>query len=195
MTDPRQPLRRDAAHNRQKVMEAARKAIAQGRSLSFNGLASEAGVGVGTVYRNFAALDELRAALAGESLNALVETGRRALSMHEPREGLRAFLSGALAAQLKDDAMLHMIDSTSDVTPHIAGLTAELHFTFNSLLVAATESGALQADVAAEDMAAMLCGISHTARLYHDDKRAVIAEKFLSIVMDGLQPMPSGTST
>jgi len=53
-TAEEKPLRRDAARNRQRILDAARELFAQrGLSATLNDIAHHAGVGVGTVYRRF----------------------------------------------------------------------------------------------------------------------------------------------
>jgi AcrR family transcriptional regulator len=48
------PLRRDAQHNRQVIMQAARTMFAErGLDVSLDQVARTAGLGVGTVYRRF----------------------------------------------------------------------------------------------------------------------------------------------
>uniref|UniRef100_A0AAU3H082 TetR/AcrR family transcriptional regulator n=1 Tax=Streptomyces sp. NBC_01401 TaxID=2903854 RepID=A0AAU3H082_9ACTN len=176
--------------DRQRVMvlDAARGTIAEGRPLSFNDLARDAGVGVGTVYRHFGSIEALRAAVVADSLDELLEVGRRALTMPEAAEGLAAFLTSALTAQLRDDAMTQVIEAETDTDPRTSSAKAELGSIFASLLESATARGALRSGISAGDVAAMLCGISHTARLHPREDAAAAADQFLTILLAGLAP-------
>ena len=72
------PLRADARRNREKVLEAARAAFAEdGARGADGGVARRAGVGVGTVYRNFPTKDAMIAAITDlhfERIGALART-------------------------------------------------------------------------------------------------------------------------
>lgn len=175
------------------VLDAARGTIAEGRPLSFNDLARDAGVGVGTVYRHFGSIEALRAAVVADSLDELLEVGRRALTMPEAAEGLAAFLTSALTAQLRDDAMTQVIEAETDTDPRTSSAKAELGSIFASLLESATARGALRSGISAGDVAAMLCGISHTARLHPREDAAAAADQFLTILLAGLAPPADGS--
>lgn len=53
--------RRDAAQNRTRILEAARAAVAESHDVPLNEIAKRAGVGQGTLYRNFPNREALRA--------------------------------------------------------------------------------------------------------------------------------------
>ncbi|HEY3478679.1 MAG TPA: helix-turn-helix domain-containing protein, partial [Streptomyces sp.] len=54
MATTERPLRRDAEHNRQLILDAAREVFAEeGLDAGLHVIAKRAGVGVGTVYRRF----------------------------------------------------------------------------------------------------------------------------------------------
>src|SRR6476661_1590541 len=54
-------VRSDARENRARILEAAREAFAEDGATSMNQVAQRAGVGAGTLYRNFPTLEALRA--------------------------------------------------------------------------------------------------------------------------------------
>jgi AcrR family transcriptional regulator len=188
MADSAPPgLRRDAARNRKKVLDAARNAIAEGKALSFNELARAADVGVGTVYRHFASVETLRSELVAEALEDLLAVGREAGTLSEPMEALTRFLRSALAAQLRDDALAQVIESrTADARTQTA--ISELETIFTTLLTAASASGGIGPGVSVGDVVAMLCGVSHTARLYPQAESEAAALRFLDVVIAGLRP-------
>jgi AcrR family transcriptional regulator len=60
MTDTAKPLRADAERNRQAIICAAGSVFAEhGTTVTLERIAEVAGVGVGTIYRRFASIDEL----------------------------------------------------------------------------------------------------------------------------------------
>ena len=83
-------LRRDAARNRERILAAARELLERGDDLALNAVARAADVGVGTVYRHFAGVDELEEVLVWDRFDELDrllgETGpdgvERALTQH-----------------------------------------------------------------------------------------------------------------
>jgi AcrR family transcriptional regulator len=61
------PRRADAARNRERVLAAAEAVLARdGLSASMRGVAAEAGVGLGTIYRNFPTQEALYQAVRAD---------------------------------------------------------------------------------------------------------------------------------
>jgi AcrR family transcriptional regulator len=92
MTD-REPrsLRADAERNRLAIVCAAARMLAsEGTSVTLERIAAEAGVGVGTIYRRFASIDELVAVVFEEKMAEYAAKSESAaeLALTEP---LRAF--------------------------------------------------------------------------------------------------------
>jgi AcrR family transcriptional regulator len=76
-TTPRAP-RADAARNRAALVDAARSAFtATGEDPSLEGIARSAGVGIGTLYRNFPTREDLIAAVYANELDAVVDAADR----------------------------------------------------------------------------------------------------------------------
>ncbi len=87
--------RSDARANRERVIRSARDLFGErGFDVEMREIAERAGVGVGTLYRNFATKEELVRALVNELAHdggALIE---QALACPDPGEGLRTFIDG-----------------------------------------------------------------------------------------------------
>src|ERR1051326_1352446 len=56
---PQKPTRRDAVSNRERILAAAREALAASGSTSLSAIARKAGVGIGTLYRPFPTRESL----------------------------------------------------------------------------------------------------------------------------------------
>src|SRR5688572_21756341 len=70
--DPRPGRRRDAARNRQRLLEVADVAFrANGLDASLEDIARRAGVGIGTLYRHFPTRDDLVVELVAADLERL----------------------------------------------------------------------------------------------------------------------------
>src|SRR3954452_254419 len=91
-TLPQRPKRADAARNYDKLIAAAREAFTEdGASASLEDIARRAGVGIGTLYRNFATRQELlEAAYVGE-VEAICQ-GAVGMANHPPWEALTGWL-------------------------------------------------------------------------------------------------------
>src|SRR5579875_2274020 len=86
------PLRRDAARNRDLLLEAANRVFAeQGLEAGVAEIAREAGVGMGTLYRRFATKDALIEALVSDVLQAMITMATAALEQPDGA-GLEHFL-------------------------------------------------------------------------------------------------------
>ena len=77
-TSPSGPSRRsDAARNRDRILAAARAVLAdRAGNVSMAEVARQAGVGMATLYRNFAGLQEVLEALYGDEVDELVAAAR-----------------------------------------------------------------------------------------------------------------------
>src|SRR5437867_739406 len=86
------PLRADAARNREKVLDAAEAAFAAaGQKAHLDDIASDAGVGVGTVCRHFPTKQDLLAAVCGRLYRSLLEQAQHALETDDPAEAFERF--------------------------------------------------------------------------------------------------------
>ncbi|MFD4366629.1 TetR/AcrR family transcriptional regulator [Rhodococcus sp. NPDC058521] len=94
MSSSEKTLRRDAAENRQRLLDAAATVFTErGLDVGVDEIASAAGVGVGTLYRRFPTKDALVSELVRQVLEDFVALAGEALSA--PRgEGLEQVLYG-----------------------------------------------------------------------------------------------------
>ena len=94
----RPPERADARANRARLVEAARAVFGErGLAAEMKEIAERAGVGVGTIYRNFPSKEDLVFAIMRDALAAAIAEARVAEAMDDPIDGLRALLASALA--------------------------------------------------------------------------------------------------
>jgi AcrR family transcriptional regulator len=75
-------MRRDAVRNQRRVLDAAREVLSEyGTDATMELIASRAGVGVGTIYRNYPNKDALIDALVRSIFEELLTAGRAALEL------------------------------------------------------------------------------------------------------------------
>src|SRR5689334_9580535 len=124
--DPR-PLRRDAARNRQRILQAAREVFAErGLGVTLDDIADRAGVGVGTVYRRFADKEALIDALFEERIDELASIAEDALAEGDGWEGLVSFLDRSLAMQAADRGFKDIVTSGTHGRARVAEARARI---------------------------------------------------------------------
>lgn len=85
----RAPKRADAELNRAKILDVARAALAVSGEISMQAIAKQAGIGQGTLYRNFPNREALVLAVHRHDVQALVDAAPELLAAHPPFEALR----------------------------------------------------------------------------------------------------------
>jgi AcrR family transcriptional regulator len=94
--------RRDARANKLRIIEAARQVFAEkGLAAEMKEIAERAGVGVGTIYRNFPTKDELLAEMLREAMHTMIQAVDEAEQEPDALVGLRLALT-RLYAMVED---------------------------------------------------------------------------------------------
>ncbi len=182
-----EPLRTDAQHNRDRILDAARRAFTTSSDASLNSIAKSAGVGPGTLYRHFANREALVLAVYRHDVEQLVDAAPRLLERHPPLEALRLWFDrlayyGKVKHSLAD--VLHA--ATSD------GLVGETYGpvigAITLLLRACEEAGSIRPGLHPDDVLLML---GFLWRLDPSDDWEARASRMLDLVMDGLRATPT----
>ncbi|KJS59853.1 TetR/AcrR family transcriptional regulator [Streptomyces rubellomurinus] len=179
------PLRADAQRNRDKILSAAVRVFAdEGLEAHLERIAKEAGVGSGTLYRNFPTREALIEAAYRNELVRLCDAAPDLLAALAPREALRAwmgrFIDYATAKLGMADALRALVES--GVNPYARShemMTAAL----TSLMSAGVEAGTVRSDIGPADMFAALTGIALTSGKPEQREQA---ERLLDLTLDGL---------
>ncbi|MDT7733150.1 MAG: hypothetical protein QOE12_324 [Mycobacterium sp.] len=154
--------RSDARRNREKLLEVATAAFAaaDGRRVSLESIARDAGVGIGTLYRHFPNREALVEAIYRAELAEVAEAAATLLKRHPGKTALRRWMdryAGFVAAKRGMAESLHaMFDSgamqRNETRASITGAV-------DLLLRAGADDGSLRADVSADDVVSSLIGI------------------------------------
>jgi len=89
------PERADARANRQRILEAALSVLSdRGAAGEVKDIAERAGVGVGTIYRNFATKDDLYRAIVDDLIQRFYGVRDEALAIDDPEEAITAYVGG-----------------------------------------------------------------------------------------------------
>lgn len=176
--------RKDAARNRARIVESARTLAASGAPIAFNAIARVADVGVGTVYRHFAAVEELEEAVALDRFQELAEI----LSEAGPNQLERALT--AHFTLLTADALFEKVAARA--APALAETTAmrdELLQQLEQLMKRAVTQGHLRDDVDATTVLQVVCGFAYAARSAQIPAHSTQANALLRVMFDGLRPV------
>ncbi|MGW2890557.1 TetR/AcrR family transcriptional regulator [Streptomyces griseoruber] len=185
-TDTGRPLRADARRNREKILSAAVRVFAEeGLEAHLERIAKEAGVGSGTLYRNFPTREALIEAAYRNELSRLCEAASELLAAMPPREALRAwmgrFIDYATAKLGMAEALRAVVDSGVNPYAH----SRELIMTaLTSLMDAATAAGTIRSDVSPAVMFAALTGVALASGKPEEREQA---ERLLDLTLDGLR--------
>ncbi|MGW1600089.1 TetR/AcrR family transcriptional regulator [Streptomyces eurythermus] len=182
------PMRRDAARNRQRIVDVARQLVDDDIPLQLNDVARLAGVGVATVYRHFPTPEALMETVATPGLEALVAHAQRALTEEDPWKALTGFLDVTLEAQLTDPSLTAVRAAPQRVLPRTEELTAMLDSLAGQLLDRTSAAGAVRDMVTWDDLLPLMCGIAFAANVHADDQQTRLASgrRYLEVMLQGL---------
>lgn len=170
-------MRTDAARNREHLLATARTMVAAGEEPALNELARRAGVGVATVYRHFADVTAVMAAVMEPELAQLGTLLDRAAASEDP---LRALFVDVLALEMKHPMIARLVHAPH---PAVAEHFAKLQTAAEAIVRRAKRAKALRANVTAEDVCQLLLGVRAAA-----GSDAAAARKYAEIVLAGLRP-------
>ena len=178
------PRRADARENRTRILDAAMKALLRSADASLNSIAKDAGVGIGTLYRNFANREALLVAVYRTELQQLVDASTTFLETMTPADALAAWLDrlayyGRAKAGLADvlaSIAAHGRLTQESYEPIVGALSA--------LLEANEAAGTIRAGVDPDDVLLML---GFLWRVQPDEDGRARADRLLRLLLDGLR--------
>ncbi|WP_410677020.1 TetR/AcrR family transcriptional regulator [Amycolatopsis sp. cmx-4-68] len=173
-------VRSDARENRARILQVAREAFAESGDVSMNRIANLAGVGPGTLYRNFPTREALVLAVYQHEVDRLIEAVPELLATQPPLEALRRWTIDLVAAMRKKhglgDALspgAHQAITEQTYGPVIAAIT--------HLLDAGKQDGTIRADADPRDFL-QLTGALWRAASGPEDR----STSMLALILDGL---------
>jgi AcrR family transcriptional regulator len=181
------PLRRDAAANRQRLLEAAAQVFAaHGLEASVEEIARVAGVGMGTLYRRFPNKDALVDAILRNVVELTRLVAEEALATQTHADALRWFIAKTIGAS----GIQHVFLSSQMWTGRTHDLlykqvVPQMETMFNN----ARAAGSIRADAAFSDLVLLL----RATRIVMDDTKPFAPEAWRrphEILFDGLRPCP-----
>ncbi len=146
--------RADAVRNTETVLEAAKAVFAEsGVDAPMREIAARAGVGVGTIYRNYPQRSDLIVAVFRRELDATAAEADRLLSQYPPAQALRSWarsLARFVATKRGFASALHSGDPAYQPLP--AQFLGVLAPKVQAILDAGAADGTIRGDIRADDL-------------------------------------------
>jgi AcrR family transcriptional regulator len=179
----RRPKRADARRNYDKVVAAAREAFAdRGTSTSLEEIARRAGVGIGTLYRNFPNRQALLEAIYVDEVENLCRSATELDSL-PPWEAFAAWTKQLVGYLATKQALAHeLLEYVGRDAPLFTGCRQSLFAAGQPLLERAQEAKVVRTDTDLPEIIHMVGGI---AKIPAAEPGQI--EHILEIALDGLR--------
>ncbi|MBE2315911.1 helix-turn-helix transcriptional regulator [Solirubrobacter sp. CPCC 204708] len=175
MTSDLSPRRRDAARNRERLLEAAAAAFREeGLGASVNHIATDAGLNVATLYRHFPTKDDLVAAVLDELLEPLAQARDAAL---ESEDVLATFLREAAVQQRGHHGLVDALRRDPAVAGTLSRLREPAIAIVEPIVERAQARGQLRPDFDALDLLIALRMVA-----------AAMTDRHVDVILRGLRP-------
>lgn len=155
--------RADARLNRERILDAAAEIFAEkGLATEVKEIADRAGVGIGTIYRNFPTKDDLIAAIITSMLDGTRSVLAEAVDEDDPAEAVSNYIRSIVAVMPRFTPIVMAMLSGS-VSPGLKGqmLDMMLDEQLKSLVVRGIESGVFREDLDPDLAAAFIANTFH----------------------------------
>ena len=186
MTDTTaRPMRADARRNREALLQAAAELFAEeGTDVSLEAVAARAGVGIGTLYRNFPNRDSLVEAAYRTEVAQLCDAASELLASRAPDVALAEWMDRFVTYAAAKRGMAGALKAVNAKTDLYSQTRGQITGAIGGLLQAGVEAGSLRSDVEPEDvLRAMGC----IWNLGDGEGWRTQAETLIRIIVDGLR--------
>ncbi|MEJ6550000.1 TetR/AcrR family transcriptional regulator [Corynebacterium sp. USCH3] len=180
-------VRADARKNRENILIAARGALTEDGSASMNRIAQRAGVGAGTLYRNFPTREALVLAVYQDEVTRIVDAAPALLADLPPLDALRQWTTLLVQAMRRKHGLGDALSPDAQRT-----ITEQTYGPVISAIIqifdAGKTDGTIRSDADAGDF------LQFTAALWRaapgpEDR----APRMLNLLLDGLHANPRQT--
>ncbi|MEU3985216.1 helix-turn-helix domain-containing protein [Streptomyces sp. NPDC026672] len=175
----KRPHRKDAARNYDALLDAARDAFAEkGADAALEDIARRAGVGIGTLYRNFPTRRDLFESVYANEVNALCRVASEVADL-PPWQALTAWLDRFAGYMITKRAVREALNGESEV---FQACRESMYAAGDPLLTRAQEAGEARADISFGDLLRLVAGVTATA--FDDEAQR---DRVLTIALDGVR--------
>jgi len=174
--------RRDAALNNERLIRAAREVFAaRGLSATLEDIAKHAGVGVGTIYRNFASKQEIVESLYDAAIDSALAEAAEALQIEDPWEAIRTFFEVIAARQAQDRGLHERLGNSG---PN-EGTASRLLDTLAPLFERASAARVLRDGVTVTDVTPIFAMLNAVYGM--SESNPELWRRYLTVILDGLR--------
>jgi AcrR family transcriptional regulator len=175
----RRPHRKDAARNYDALLVAAREAFAEhGAEASLEDIARRAGVGIGTLYRNFPTRRHLFESVYATEVNDLCQVAEE-VADQGPWEALTSWLRRFVDYTVTKRAIREALNNESEI---FLACRESMYAAGGPLFQRAQEAGEARKDMDFDDLLRMVSGI--TATNFLDEAQR---DRVLTVALDGVR--------
>ncbi|MFC9076767.1 TetR/AcrR family transcriptional regulator [Streptomyces sp. NPDC057062] len=173
------PHRKDAARNYDALIAAAREIFAEnGADASLEDIARRAGVGIGTLYRNFPTRRHLFESVYADEVNDLCRVARDVAEL-DPWEALTSWLRRFVDYTVTKRAIRQAMDDESEI---FLACRESMYQAGGPLFERAQKADRARTDISLDDLLRMVAGI--TATNFLDDAQR---DRVLNVALDGVR--------
>ncbi|MEV6350461.1 TetR/AcrR family transcriptional regulator [Actinoplanes sp. NPDC051851] len=178
----RRPARADARRNFDALLVAARETFAvDGADASLEEIARRAGVGIGTLYRNFPTRKDLFETVYVDEVNQLGVVAAAVAGL-PPWEALRTWLDRFAGYIVTKRAVIDALNRESEL---FQSCRRSMYQAGEPLLDRAREAGEVRADASFDDVIRLISGLMSAAFVDEDQRNRV-----LDFALDGIRNRP-----
>jgi AcrR family transcriptional regulator len=172
------PQRADARRNFDALLAAAREAFTQhGAGASLEDIARRAGVGVGTLYRNFPTREALIEAVYVDEVVALQDAAHDTEGL-EPWQALRSWLARYIEYVGTKKALIEVLNKQSEV---MMACRAMLYDAGGPVVERGQAAGVVRADTSISDIVRLVSAVAGVA--YEDEEQR---QRVLDLTIEAL---------
>lgn len=187
------PLRADARRNRDHLITVARAAFAAADdTVPLEGIARDAGVGIGTLYRHFPTREALVEAVYAAELDDVATSAQTLLDQYPPDVALHAWINRYAKFTATKRGMIDTLRA-GWASGRITTPTTRERITaaIGTIMTAGVRAGSLRADVDPEDVTAILLGVFLSTAINNTSEQT---GRLLDLVVDALRPRTHPTT-
>lgn len=175
----RRPQRADARRNFEALLAAARDAFAEnGTEASLEDIARRAGVGIGTLYRNFPTRDDLFRSVYVEEIDQLAAVAVQ-VADEPPWEALAIWLQRFVGYAATKRAIMEALNRDSEMFRSCREI---MYAAGEPLFLRAQKAGAVRSDATFDDVLRMVSGLVSAG--YVDEAQR---DRVLGYALDGIR--------
>jgi AcrR family transcriptional regulator len=182
-------MRTDAQRNRAKVLAAAEVVLArEGTAGSMRAVATEAGVGLGTIYRHFPTQEALYQAIVAERTRELITEAEPLMEAADSAAAFFGFFDRLVKHSSEKKALYEVISAAGlDPTAGMDDVVRDMRNAIEKLLRRAQEAGTIRQDLEMPEVFALMTATAMAAESAAWDQE--LRTRTLAVVFDGMRQL------